>query len=586
MSGFFSIGVIILFAVICFISFGAVAYKRKMSFGAIVAGLGAILVIVGFAWLIAQNWHFFPSFLKIIILVGLTSLAYILGVVLKEKDYPTIAKALFIIGALLYTLSVFLIAQIFSTSINIQNYAWLLLICWLGVTFSSYLFNSYTTFTIALIQILIWIPLQFMALLSSTPHLKAVEYAINFPIIAIFVFLFLITGTLFYGLNLWHRTFQHKFSKLFQWWTIFYFLVFTYVLTFQYVIPKVWGAEDKISLLSSPMLFFFSLMIISLIVFFSGIFIALNKKTVSGKEILGALLIIILLIGVILLTKIPSNILGTCYTKNCYDFTDKTSCENAPQNLICVWGNQSYQIKESCYTPSCYELKDQLSCDSHYNDMGCKWRDSSQGDNSPSKLEVQPITTLATYSSKGDCLYEDCYSFTDRSSCENSPKILNCKWQNDGCSVDYQRQDSCSAYNNKKKECFTHEECGWRAGYSSYYGYGRSENKTPLILWFVWIVINIFFIILILAIIGYGTLEKSTRMINLGISFFSLDILTRYIGFVMDFWGYTSLALIFISGGIILILGGWLIIRWRKKLVAGTKQDVSQPQINIRKSRI
>ena len=37
--------------------------------------------------------------------------------------------------------------------------------------------------------------------------------------------------------------------------------------------------------------------------------------------------------------------------------------------------------------------------------------------------------------------------------------------------------------------------------------------------------------------------------------------------FVFDFWGYTSLSVLFIIGGIILILGGWLIEKWRRKLL-------------------
>ncbi len=53
--------------------------------------------------------------------------------------------------------------------------------------------------------------------------------------------------------------------------------------------------------------------------------------------------------------------------------------------------------------------------------------------------------------------------------------------------------------------------------------------------------------------------------------FFALDIATRYIGFMIDFWGYTSLSILFISGGIILLVGGWLFEKWRRTLIARAK---------------
>ena len=106
---------------------------------------------------------------------------------------------------------------------------------------------------------------------------------------------------------------------------------------------------------------------------------------------------------------------------------------------------------------------------------------------------------------------------------------------------------------------------------------GGYENVS-LALWGVWIFSNVIFLILIIGIVGYGTWQKLPNVINLGIFFFSLDILTRYIGFIMDFWGYTSLALIFISGGIILLGGGFLIEKWRRNLVAKSQTTQSSVQ--------
>jgi hypothetical protein len=57
-------------------------------------------------------------------------------------------------------------------------------------------------------------------------------------------------------------------------------------------------------------------------------------------------------------------------------------------------------------------------------------------------------------------------------------------------------------------------------------------------------------------------------VINLGVGFFALDVATRYVGFVIDYWGYASLSVVFILGGIVLLFGGWKLEQWRRRLVA------------------
>ena len=58
--------------------------------------------------------------------------------------------------------------------------------------------------------------------------------------------------------------------------------------------------------------------------------------------------------------------------------------------------------------------------------------------------------------------------------------------------------------------------------------------------------------------------------------FFGLDIITRYIGFVLDFGGQVGFAVMSIIGGIILIAGGWGIEKWRRRLIEKTKEKSSQ----------
>src|SRR3989344_5809628 len=126
--------------------------KGAASFGTIVAIFGSILIALGFAWLIAQNWHQIPALLKIIILLGATSAAYVAGTMLRVHNYEKIAGALLALGALLYSLSIFLIAQIYFTSASFQGQAWLWLICWVGVIAAAYIFDSSISLVIALVE--------------------------------------------------------------------------------------------------------------------------------------------------------------------------------------------------------------------------------------------------------------------------------------------------------------------------------------------------------------------------------------------------------------------------------------------------
>ena len=114
----------------------------------------------------------------------------------RIKNYIGIGKALLVLGSLLYTLSIFLIAQIYSTDTTPQGIAWLLLLAWIGVFISSYIFASSASLIVALIEFLIWIIIQFIAFTESAKELVS-------PGILAFYFLFV--GILFYGLNLWHK---------------------------------------------------------------------------------------------------------------------------------------------------------------------------------------------------------------------------------------------------------------------------------------------------------------------------------------------------------------------------------------------
>ena len=136
---------------------------HKVSFGSIVATIGAILIGLGIAWLLAMNWHDIPSILKIIILIFITILSYSAGVLFRIHDYRKIGDSLLFLGAIIYTLSIFLIAQIFSTSVTLQGTANLLILAWIGILFASYIFDSSSSLVVVLAEFLVWISLQFFA---------------------------------------------------------------------------------------------------------------------------------------------------------------------------------------------------------------------------------------------------------------------------------------------------------------------------------------------------------------------------------------------------------------------------------------
>ncbi len=492
--------------------------KRGMSFGTIVATFGAILIALGVAWLIAINWHVMPSVLKILILLLATSGAYIAGTFFRIYDYRGIGGSLLVLGALLYTWSIFLIAQIFSTSVSVQGTAFLLLIAWIGVIIASYIFDSPFSLVIGMAEFLVWLTAQYFA------FSELFQREISFGLLAL---MYLVAGILFYGLNLLHKSREHKFSGVYQLWSIFYFLTFAYILSFQSLLPMIW--PGGIAFPAASLIFFIIFAVISIGIFIAGAFMSVSNKNVSTIEILAFLGITLLLIVVIILASLVSSSLGSCNVKSCYELTTKTSCENTqlPNDKVCSWDN-------------------------------------------------------------GDCgqLSSNCYLYRNKSSCESAPAKLKCVWNNTTINgyceeisrrtYDYQVQQEsnkiCTQYANNRKACLSNDVCRWDAGsFYSYYGFGRGRS-IPFSLWALWIFDNIVFILLILSIIGYGTGHKSSRLVNLGISFFALDIITRYIGFVLDFWGYTSLSIFFIIGGIILIFGGWLIEKWRRKLIAKARE--------------
>ena len=505
--------------------------KQGSSFGTTIAVLGSTLIAVGIAWLIAQNWHQLSAALKIIILLAATALAYTAGVVVRLRGYVGVGKGLIVLGGLLYTLSVFLIAQIFSTETSLQGTALLILLSWIGVLIASYAFDTAASMVVALAEFLIWMNLQYFAFF--------VAYS-NEPSLGLLALIYLFGAALFYGLSLWHRAKEHEFSKLFQWCTVFYLMGFTYLLSFQTLLPNLWpsGADYPMG----SIVYLVVLAIVSLVVLLSGMSASSGKT--NKKEITWFWVAFILLAVLISAASFVSQTIGTCSPRSCYDYKLQSDCGKAPASLNCQW-KDNY-----CIEKDCYRLTDKATCEQEK----CRWVEEGRVCQRPS------------------CYYEH----RDKETCDDANVPGGCEWyENTGGPFSVQmptgtcREKNVCGKQTERLSCMSNEMCKW--GAYSQFGFMGQSTKAPLSLWAVWIFANIVLLVVILGVIFYGTWQKLPKVVNIGVAFFSLDIITRYIGFIMDLRGYMSLSLIFITGGIILLLGGWFLERWRRNLVRQAK---------------
>ncbi|MCB9359591.1 DUF2157 domain-containing protein [Candidatus Woesearchaeota archaeon] len=459
--------------------------KKSASFGVIVGIIGAILIAVGVFWLIAQNWHDIADPLKIIILVLFTAAAFTAGVLLKIKGYKITSHVLFILGSLLYTASIFLIAQIFNVDASLQGNAYLMLLAWIGVVVAAYIFDSAPSLVIGMAEFFNWISLQYFAFVE-TGGFRSVSFTV-------IVLLYLATGVLLYGLYLIHKTKILRFARVYQWWTAAYFLLFGYLLSFQSFLPFL-SFENRTDVPSAT-IFMIVIALIAIATFFAGIIIATSKKSITTKELIGIGTVIILLLILILVASAVPNKAGSCSAKYCGEFNNQETCLDHEATLGCEW--QTNEINQNAF---------------------CSLKDG---------------TVFGT-------LYQEA-------------------------------SKECRQYNNQGDKCRDREEiCNWYP--SNYYDYGGGNNA-PLDLWLLWLFSNLIFLGLILAIIFYGTWQGLPKIVNLGIVFFVLDVISRYIGFLMDFGGYMGFAGGTILTGILLVFGSWGIEKWRRKMVRKARKE-------------
>lgn len=512
-------------------------------FGTIVATIGAILIAVGIAWLLADNWHYLHSVLKIIILLGITFFALFAGVQLKIKKYSKIGSTLIFLGSAIFTLSVFLIAQIYSLPQTLQMNSILIFIAMIGVFLSAYMLNSSSSLLLGLIEMFFFVILQFVSFVERT-EFSGAYIAIIFLLLGIFV----------YGLTLIHQKLNNSFSKLYKIFSVTYFLLFAYILTFEFLLPNLWTKGFAMN--TRGIIYLVILGIIALATLGYGLKsqITNNKKEVMFFGIMIATLTIIIFGSYFILSDV-----GSCSAKSCYDSQDQLSCNSLTVGAGCVWKDNYCQDK-ACYI---YNSKD--SCEKEYvNGNACIWNQNS-------------------------CVQDDCYIYNSENECTIASKRFNntCKWETTSgqgyCNKIYNpsmekqfvdtRYEFCQNITTKNS-CSQESTCKW--GPYNQYNNGFNGRNEPLKVKSFWIFNNIIFLALILLFIFFASIEKNKIMINIGIIFFGLDIFTRYVGFIVDYSGYLSLSIFFITGGVILVFGGYFIEKWRRKLIEKTEKTLKK----------
>ena len=261
---------------------------KSKKFLGIISIIGAVLIFIGVAWLIAQNWHQIPNLIKIFILLLATVSSFVFGVLARQKKHDGVGRGLITLGALLYTSSVFLIAQIYSTQTSIQGFAWLLFLCWPVIILTAYFLESRENVLVALVTFFIWATTQYAA--SAMQADEGMIFG--------FVVLFLSAGALLYGVTVYHQSIKHAFTSLYRFWTAFYFLALFYLLSFQTFL----GIMSNFTFEVGAFPFFLILFVgISFFGFMGSSLIATSRQAVSIKEVgsflglLGVLFILILL---------------------------------------------------------------------------------------------------------------------------------------------------------------------------------------------------------------------------------------------------------------------------------------------------
>ena len=297
--------------------------QSRSSFGTIVAVLGSCLVALGVAWLVAQNWQSMAAPLKVLVLAVATFGALAAAVLLRQRGYAGVGAALLVLASLLFSLSVFLVAQIFSTDVGLQGNAWLTALAVVGVLAIAYGLDSRASLVVGLSGVLVWLLLQFLAVASAASANEG----------GLIALLFLGAGLLFYALKLLHR---ERFSSLYRVWTVLYLLLFGYVLSFQSLLTLL-GARNVWDRGTAFVTAVWAAALALAAVAWvrnrggAGAAAAAKREAVVAAAVFAALLLVLFACR-----WVAGEGLGSCRPQPCWQLAE-TVCESAP---ACDWGGR------------------------------------------------------------------------------------------------------------------------------------------------------------------------------------------------------------------------------------------------------
>lgn len=191
-----------------------------------IATVGAILIALGVAWVFISNWQQFGTAVKTLVLFGATTTAFAAALLTERKGYDRTAEALYLLTALLWTLSVFIIAQQFHYGRSLQENTNLFGLSTLGAVAIAYLMRSRASLYLALIMFYAWATFQ------------AAAYGLDFGAGTLRrgfspVMVLLGLALFYFGLSLIHRTRGARdFAKVYTWFAsgAILFLGFTFTL--------------------------------------------------------------------------------------------------------------------------------------------------------------------------------------------------------------------------------------------------------------------------------------------------------------------------------------------------------------------
>jgi uncharacterized membrane protein len=194
---------------------------------AAIATIGVILIALGVAWVFISNWQQFGTAAKIVSLLGATGVSFAAGSVLERRGYDRTGQALYLLTALLWTLSVFIIAQQFHYGLSVQENTNLLFVSTLGPVVLAYLMRSHPCLYLALAMFYAWASFQ------------AAAYGLDFgsglfrrgfspTMVSLGIALF------YSGLGLYHRSRGDRdFARVYTWFAAAVILVLGFGFTMQ-----------------------------------------------------------------------------------------------------------------------------------------------------------------------------------------------------------------------------------------------------------------------------------------------------------------------------------------------------------------